>query len=143
MQFVSEVASPLHVPLEVDTNLNVVSASKDSLGQGEEVVDVIHRKRTTEPCFVEDDMNELLEMQRLGIKVALPSAKVRRITTDPQHAHSDTAVTPCAFPFAHIAIDDLQDWIDLAELGGSPVWPEGLNCTRAREELRRRSNHPS
>ena len=96
------------------------------------------RKRATETRPVDDNLDELLEMQRFGIKVALPKVKVRRVIVDSLEIQDVIHESPQAVSSAGITTDDLQDLVDLAELGGNPTWPHGLNCNTARDELRRR-----
>jgi hypothetical protein len=110
----------------------------------------LNRKRAAKSRPVDDNLDELLEMQSLGIKVALPKVKVRRVIMDPLQVHDSPSDTPHALSIAsinfvtpdhhleHVMSNDLQDWLDLVELGGSPTWPQGTTCKQVRTELSRR-----
>ena len=93
----------------------------------------LNRKRATKSRPVDDNLDELLEMRSLGIKVALPKVKVRRVIMDPLQVHDSPSDTPHALSIAslnfvtpdhhleHVMSNDLQDWLDLVELGVSSV----------------------
>ena len=86
---------------------------------------------------IHPDVLELLELRRLGHKVILPNDL--GIVFD-NHEHDDIGVPAsplhddsCALgERAVISRNDVIDMVDLHELGGSVVWPTGLDLHAAR-----------
>ena len=85
-----------------------------------------------------DHLDELLEMQRSGLRVVLPQVKARSITTQLEQPRDAIIVDPCQ-QLRSIRSGVLQDWIDLSDLGGTPPWPLGLSYADVCAELHRRS----
>ena len=88
-------------------------------------------------CSHEEVLLDLLDLQSHGLKVVLPNLDGTRIgTTSESSRGASVEVTNV---LEHVTTFILQDWIDLAELGGVPEWPQGTSCNSVRLELSRRS----
>ena len=69
-------------------------------------------------------------------KKVLPESKRRKA-----HASAPAAIvvtTEAAFDWAPYSNDQLEDWLDLEELGGAAPWPDGATRKAAAAELCRR-----
>jgi hypothetical protein len=79
---------------------------------------------------------ELIELKRIGEKVVLPEPKRRKA-----HASAPAAIVAtieAAFDWAPYSNEQLEDWLDLEELGGTAPWPNGATRKAAAAELCRR-----
>jgi hypothetical protein len=79
---------------------------------------------------------ELIELKRSGEKVVLPEPKRRKA-----HASALAAIvvtTEAAFDWAPYSNEQLEDWLDLEELGCAAPWPDGANRKLALAEMRAR-----
>ena len=96
-------------------------------------------KREAEHSDTDGNLSDLLELQDSGLKVILPAVKLPRCAS-PLVLRLDTqAAIPECDSLASLSVGDLQDLIDLAELGGNPDWPPGHNLQSVIEELRCRT----
>lgn len=104
-----------------------------SLGTAPEAKSIVLQEDATVLC-------DLLELQRSGMKVVLPVRVMPQVAPSPKRARTDASDEPAPVVlWEAISTDDIQDWIDLDDLGGSPCWPPGVTRITARRELQRRS----
>jgi hypothetical protein len=101
-----------------------------------------HTTSTAEDDSLLDDnviYNDLLELQRSGARVVLPKRFTPPVTSCTKRARiSASAESVAVVNWDSLSTFDIQDWLDLEELGGSPPWPSGITGAEARAELQRR-----
>ena len=95
------------------------------------------------PVVIDETVRlELVEMQKLGMKVVLPDACQIRPEVPTQPVLISAPSRDLAPDWSDIDTCTVEDWIDLEELGGSPPWPNGMT-TRVAIALVRERKKPS
>ena len=84
-----------------------------------------------------DVLRDLRELQSCGFKVVMPTSAAPCAPL-PMERRAEVSIESTDRQLERFDDEVLQDWLDLAELGGTPTWPQGITCQDVHSELSRR-----